>query len=220
MNVHLVAVCVGRPERRGDEGAADAFDRPWESAIWKNPIAGPVGCDVLGLDGDAQVDRRVHGGPEKAVLAYAARHFTTTWRGVLPTDTLRPGAFGENLTIDGLDEADVAIGDVVAIGTARLQVAQPRGPCWKLVRKFRREDLVERVLANGCTGWYLRVLQPGAVQAGDRVAVVERPFPALSIAAVNRLLYERPVDAAMARALVDCPLATPSLRQRVARLLD
>lgn len=219
MNGRLVATCVGRPERRGTAGAADVLDRLWESAIHKVPVAGPVRIESLGLAGDAQADLRVHGGPEKAVLAYASEHYQA-WRAVLDPDALGPGAFGENLAVTGFAETTVAIGDVWAVGSARLQVAQPRGPCWKLVRKFRRPDLVERVLENGFTGWYLRVLEEGSVEAGDQVAVVDRPFAALTIAAVHRVLYERPVDRDTAGALIGCDALTPGLRERIAQGLE
>lgn len=217
-NARLVAVCVGEPERRGVADAADPADRAWESAIWKNPVAGPVRIHRTGVDGDAQADRRVHGGPEKAVLAYSLGHYAV-WRDVLDPRALGPGAFGENLAIDGLDETTVAIGDVFAIGSARLQVAQPRGPCWKLARKFRRPDLVERVIENGWTGWYLRVLEAGLVEAGAEVSVTDRPHPELTIAAVHRVLYATPLDRETAIALAACPALTPSLRQRLAHKL-
>ena len=215
MNARLVAVCTGRPERRGTSGAADPFDRAWQSAIWKTAVAAPVQVGALGLDGDVQVDTRVHGGPDKAVLAYAVRHYAGTWREVFGQELL-PGAFGENLAIDGLDETSVAIGDVFAIGAARLQVSQPRGPCWKLVRKFRRADLVERVIENGFTGWYMRVLEAGTVAAGSPVALVDRPHPALTIAVVNRVLYHRPLDRPAAAALAACAELAPNLRRQIA----
>ncbi len=216
MNARLAAVCVGRTERRGTDGAADPFDRPWESAIWKTPVAGAVVVDSLGLDGDAQADPRVHGGPEKAVLAYATRHYSETWRPHLAADTLRPGAFGENLAVDGLDEATVAIGDVFAIGSTRLQVSQPRGPCWKLVRKFRRADLVDLVLGNGCTGWYLRVLEDGALAAGQPIVLLDRPHPGLTIAVTNGVLHRKPFDRAAASELAACALLAPNMRRQIA----
>lgn len=219
MNGRLVAVCVGRPERRGTAGAADVLDRPWESAIHKSPIAGAARMSSLGVAGDAQADTRVHGGPEKAVLAYATEHYDS-WRTVLDPGELGPGAFGENLAVTGFAETTVAIGDVWAVGSARLQVSQPRGPCWKLVRKFRREDLVERVLENGFTGWYLRVLEEGVVQAGDVVTVVDRPHAKLTIAAVHRVLYERPVDRVVARSLAECAALAPGLRDRIVQMLE
>ena len=215
----LVAVCVGRPERRGTPGAADRFERPWESAIWKTPVAGPVRIGELGVDGDAQADTRVHGGPGKAVLAYAFHHYAHRWSAVLDPAALLPGAFGENLAIDGFDETTVSIGDVFAIGTVRLQVSQPRGPCWKLVRKFRRDDLVERVIDNGCTGWYLRVLEAGCVEAGQPIACVERPHPGLTVATVNRVLHQRPLDRGAAAELAACAHLTPTLRRKIAASL-
>lgn len=218
MSARLVAVCTGLAERRGTEGAADPFDRPWESAIWKTPVAGVVKVGELGLDGDAQADRRVHGGPEKAVLAYAVGHYAATWSSVLGPE-LSPGAFGENLAVDGLDETTVAIGDVFAIGPVRLQVSQPRGPCWKLARKFRREDLVARVVENGLTGWYLRVLAAGAIEAGQPIQLVERPHPELTIHLVNRVLHHRPLDRAFAEDLAACPALAPRLRGQVVNKL-
>lgn len=219
MSPRLVAVCTGLPERRGTAGAADAFDRPWQSAIWKNQVAGPVRIGAAGLDGDVQADTRVHGGPEKAVLAYAMRHYATTWSAVLGAEQSVPGAFGENLTIDGQDETTVAIGDVFAVGAVRLQVSQPRGPCWKLVRKFRRDDLIERVIAGGCTGWYLRVLEGGTVAAGQPIELVERPHAALTIATVNRVLHHRPLDRDAAAQLVSCATLASSMRRQIARML-
>jgi MOSC domain-containing protein YiiM len=174
---------------------------------------------ALGVAGDVQADTRVHGGPEKAVLAYSVRHYTTTWWSVIDASALRPGAFGENLAVEGLDETPVAIGDVFAIGAARLQVSQPRGPCWKLARKFRREDLVERVIENGCTGWYLRVLEAGAVEAGQPIAVVDRPHPTLTIAVVNRVLHHEPLDRAAAAALAACGALAPNSRRQIANKL-
>jgi len=219
MSPRLVAVCVGRSEVRGTPDAADPDDRPWISAIWKNAVAGAIHVDALGLDGDVQVDRRVHGGPEKAVLAYSVGHYAATWRDVLG-DAARPGAFGENFAVEGLDESTVAIGDVFAIGTARLQVSQPRGPCWKLARKFRRDDLVERVVENGFTGWYLRVLEEGLVEAGQPMVVVERPCPQLTIAVVNRVLHHRPLDREAAAALAACDALAPGMRRQIAGKLS
>jgi MOSC domain-containing protein YiiM len=218
MNARLAAVCVGRTERRGTDGAADPFDRPWESAIWKSAVAGPVHVHALGVDGDAQADQRVHGGPEKAVLAYSLAHYATAWCDVLG-EQLAPGAFGENLAVEGLDESTVAIGDVFTIGSARLQVSQPRGPCWKLVRKLRRDDLVERVIENGFTGWYLRVLEAGVIAAGQSFAVVDRPHPALTIAVVNRVLHHKPLDRDAATALAACAALAPNMRRQIANKL-
>ncbi|MEZ5962785.1 MAG: MOSC domain-containing protein [Planctomycetota bacterium] len=218
-DARLTAVCAGRPESRGVDDAADPLARPWLSAIWKTPLAGPVQVHRTGVGGDEHADTRVHGGPEKAVLAYALDHYAA-WAEVLDPRELGPGAFGENLAVEGLDECSVAIGDVWAVGSARLQVAQPRGPCWKLARKFRRQDLVAEVIENGRTGWYLRVLAEGALEAGDAVTVVDRPHPDLTLAKLHRVLYENRIDEGDARAFATCAALADGLRQRVADKLE
>jgi MOSC domain-containing protein YiiM len=214
----LVAVCVGKPELRGTAASDAQPQRPWSSAIWKAPVAGPVRVHGTGVDGDAQADTRVHGGPEKAVLAYAVAHYAA-WAAELDPQALGPGAFGENFAFEGLDEASVAIGDVVAIGSARLQVCQPRSPCWKLARKFGRPELVERVLETGRTGWYLRVLAEGVVAAGDEVAIVERPHPRLLLTRLHEVLYAKSFDLATAAAFASCPALSDGVRQRIANKL-
>lgn len=210
----LVAVCVGRPEVRGAPAADATAQRPWLSAIWKQPVLGAVQVRCTGIDGDAQADTRAHGGPEKAVLAYSVAHYAS-WGDELDPRALGPGAFGENLAIEGLDETTIAIGDVLAIGGARLQVCQPRPPCWKLARKFDRPGLVERVLETGRTGWYLRVLGPGAIRADEDIAVVRRPHPELTLARLHAVLYAKDADRAMAVAFAACPALSDGVRRRI-----
>jgi MOSC domain-containing protein YiiM len=166
------------------EGAPDPMDRPWRSGIFKARAQGPVWLGRIHLAGDGQADRRAHGGPEKAVLAYAAQHYPL-WREELGIPEMAYGAFGENFTIDGLDEETVCLGDIYQIGAARVQVSQPRYPCWKLARRWRRNDLVARVLRTGRSGWYFRVLDEGMVEAGLAVQRLERPNPEQTILRVG-----------------------------------
>ncbi len=146
---------------------------PWGSrqvrtGIFKEPTATRVAVRRLGLEGDEQADLEVHGGPLKAVYAYPSEHYPL-WREELPGTDLRWGAFGENLTVQGLSEDRVRVGDRFRIGTAVLAATKPRFPCFKLGIKFGREDLVDRFLASGRTGFYLRVLEEGALAAGDAI---------------------------------------------------
>ena len=183
------SVQIGLPRTLGVAGAADPLDREWTTAFFKEPVAGPVAVGVEGLAGDGQADRRVHGGPDKAVLAYAAAHYPA-WRGELAME-LPFGGFGENLTVEGLDETRVCLGDVVRAGSALLELSQPRGPCWKIGRRWRRRDLPALVQRTGRTGWYYRVLEPGTVAAGATLALVARPYPRWDVATLNRVLYAR-----------------------------
>src|SRR5262249_47371619 len=141
----------------GTPGAADPLEQPWTSAYYKDPVTGPVKLGRLGLEGDQQADRRVHGGPDMAVLAYSIDHYPV-WRRELGIESMGPGGFGENFAVAGRDERTVCVGDVIAIGDARLQVSQPRGPCANISRRWKRADLLKRVTENGRSGWYLRVL--------------------------------------------------------------
>jgi MOSC domain-containing protein YiiM len=164
------SIQVARPETRVDGRGS------WRTAIDKKTVSGPIRLYLEGLAGDGQADPRFHGGPDKAVLVYAAAHYPL-WHAELGRPELSAGAFGENFTVDGQTEADVCIGDVYAVGSARVQVSQRRPPCVKLARFHQRPDLPRRVLKTGRTGWYLRVLEPGLVEAGEALTLIDRPAP-------------------------------------------
>jgi MOSC domain-containing protein YiiM len=152
------------------------------SAFVKQPVAGPVWVRELGLEGDAQADLRVHGGPEKAVYGYAMSRYAP-WQAAFPEHTalLIPGGMGENITIEGQDEASVCIGDVYRVGDAVLQVCQPRQPCFKFALRFADSRLPKAMTRNGFSGWYFRVLEEGTVEAGAPVALRHRPNPAWTL---------------------------------------
>lgn len=198
MPPRVVSVRVGRP-RVIDDGD------PWVTAFHKSPVEGPIRLGALNLEGDEQADRRVHGGPDKAVCVYPADHLAG-WRSELDDAEVGPGAFGENLTVAEQTEDTVCVGDLYRIGSALVQVSQPRGPCWKLARRWGRPDLVRRVVASGRTGWYLRVLEPGELAASELLPLLARPHPEWTIARVNALAYapaaER--DRSAARELASC----------------
>lgn len=211
----LLSIHVGLPRSYGRDGAEDPLDRPWTTGFFKEPVHGPVWVGRTNLDGDGQADLRHHGGSEKAVLAYAASHYPY-WREALKIPTLPHGAFGENLTILGLEEQNVCIGDVYQIGAARLQVSQPRQPCWKLARRWRVKDLAHRVQQSGRAGWYYRVLQEGPIEPGQPVVLLERPLPQWSVARVNEVMHHRKEDLDAAAALAACPLLSQSWRDTFA----
>lgn len=171
----LISVRVG--------GIAPLGPRRVPSGFVKHPVAGPVAIGELGLAGDCQADLRVHGGRDKAVYAYPAAAYPA-WRAAVPhlADRLGPGAMGENLTLDGWSDGDVAIGDHVRLGSALLQVSEPRMPCYKLGLVFGDVAMVRHFTAVGVSGWYYRVLEPGTAAAGDAAACVARPNPAWTIA--------------------------------------
>jgi MOSC domain-containing protein YiiM len=177
------------------------------SAIAKRAVAGPVAVTAEGLEGDEQGDRRVHGGPDKAVHHYAHDHYAA-WRtelGDLPV-LETPGAFGENLSTEGITEADVCLGDRLRIGDVVLEVTQSRQPCWKLNDRFGLPDMARRVQRTGRTGWYYRVIVSGAVQTGDAVLLAARPHPAWPLRRLIETLYHQTLDAAVLREMLGLPL--------------
>ena len=157
------------------------------TAIFKEPVEGPVRVDRLNLEGDGQADLTVHGGPTKAIYAYPSEHYEF-WRGELPGTTLKWGAFGENLTTQGLDEESVSIGDRFRVGTARLVVTEPRMPCFKLGLRFGDPKMIKRFLQSQRTGFYFGVEEEGQVEAGDAIELLEKnPESDLRVQEVTRL---------------------------------
>jgi MOSC domain-containing protein YiiM len=138
------------------------------SAIVKQAVVTPLDLLTEGFTGDQQADRRVHGGPDKAVHLYPAGHYRKLSQ-AFPELSRQfvAGSLGENLSTDALDESTVSIGDIYQLGTAQLQVCQPRNPCWKIDTRFATEGIAAYIAEHGLTGWYWRVLSPGRVTPGD-----------------------------------------------------
>jgi MOSC domain-containing protein YiiM len=210
----LVSLQVGVVRDLGRVGAPRIMDRPWTSAIVKERVAGRRHVGLLGVDGDEQADLVSHGGADKALLAYGAENLAR-WEAVL--GELPPGGgFGENLTIRDLDETRVCIGDRYRIGTALLECSQPRQPCWKLGRRWRRADLPQHVIATGRTGWYLRVLEPGELGEGDAVELVARPHADWPVARASRVMHELDTEPGAVAELLALPELSGSWRATLA----
>lgn len=159
------------------------------SAIAKSLRAGPVRIGFLGLEGDEQADKRYHGGPDKALHLYPFDHYAR-WRQDVPDHPLlgAPGAFGENISSEGLTEADACIGDRFRCGTALIEISQPRQPCWKQATRMMWSTLPKLMVKEGRSGWYFRVLEEGLAQAGDALTLEERTHPDWSVQRVFALM--------------------------------
>lgn len=181
------------------------------TGIYKEPVSGPVEVRGINLEGDAQADRSVHGGPDKAVYAYALEDIA--WWSAELGRQLDPGAFGENLTLTGMEVTKAVIGELWAAGSAVLQVAQPRQPCFKLGIRMGDQRFVKRFARAGRPGAYLRIITPGRLMRGDAVVVTDRPAHGVTIARVSRALLGIADDPAAARA----PELPESVRQRLLR---
>ena len=180
----IISVNVGLPRQVAWKG------RMVRTGIFKEPVDGAVMIRELNLDGDQQADLTVHGGPKKAVYAYPAEHYDY-WRRELPEATFSWGNFGENLTTEGLLEDSLHIGDRFKIGSAMLQVTQPRMPCYKLGIRFGRDDMIKRFLLSGRSGFYFSVVEPGEVRGGSEISIVSRDAEHLTIAHTNRLYLDQ-----------------------------
>jgi len=181
----VISVNVGQPRELRWRG------RSVTTCIFKEPVAGRVAVRRLHLEGDRQSNLKVHGGADKAVYAYPVEHYDF-WRSEFPDKLLPWGWFGENLTIEGLLEHGVHIGDCLRIGSAEFRVTSPRVPCSTLVAKFERDDMIKRFLASRRTGFYLAVLKEGEVGAGDPVEVIERDKSQVTVTEIARLYAPGP----------------------------
>jgi MOSC domain-containing protein YiiM len=209
-NMRLVSVQVGQAvtfpaERPGEQ--------EFQSAIIKNPVDGPIYVSLLGLEGDTQVNQRAHGGPDRAANVYPQEHYDF-WRSDPALAEMSGGAFGENLTTQGLLEDSVCVGDLYRIGEVVLEVSQPRGPCFKLNRRWHSEDLMERAVQNGRVGWYFRVRKSGKLRAGDPIELVDRRYTRWTIARLWQLHLD-PNDIDALRDLAALPALSETWRASV-----
>jgi len=198
----------------GNPAATDPIDKPWTSAIWKEPVEGPIWAGYEGLSGDTQVARKSHGGPERALLLYCAEHYPR-WRAEWGRRGIGPGAFGENLTVSGLDESTVCVGDIFQVGEVRIEVSGPRSPCQTLVRRHRRPGLIEEVQGTARSGWYVRVKNEGWLERGLELTLLDRPYPQWPIdraATVMRNRAKTPDESAL---LGGCPALLADWRAKL-----
>lgn len=208
----IISVNVGLPREVKWKGKSVA------TGIFKQPVTGRVVMRSLNLDGDRQADLTVHGGAEKAVYAYPIEHYAY-WQQQLPDEALPWGAFGENLTIEGLSETGVNIGDRFRIGAAEVMVTQPRFPCFKLNLKFGRDDMVKRFLNSRLSGIYFSVIQEGEIGAGDAIELAYKDEHNVTIADIVQI-YVRQADEALVRRAIQVPALAVDLRDYFQQQLE
>jgi MOSC domain-containing protein YiiM len=211
--MNVLSVNVGLPRGIESQGAIV------RTAIFKTPVTGPIQVRRLNLDGDRQSDLRVHGGVHKAVYVYPSEHYAF-WRDEIPATDLAWGAFGENLTTEGLREDTTRVGDRFRIGSAEFVVTQPRMPCFKLGIRFGRPDMVKRFLESGRSGFYLSVAQEGVVAAGDPVTRVGSDDSTLTVAELVRLYTAKDPEQDLLRRASELPALPESWRSHFRQRLD
>ncbi len=209
MSTPLRAVLRGAVRPFGPAGVPSGID--------KRPVESPIRLGREGFAGDAQGDHKHHGGPDKAIHHYPFEHYAAWQREIGTHDRLAAaGAFGENLSTNGLTEEAVAIGDVFRLGSAVIEVSQGRQPCWKLNHRFGVTDMALRVQKSGRTGWYYRVLEEGIVAPSDLLVPIDRRLPDWPLGRLWRILY---VDT-LNRDELAAMMALPGLPERWRRLAE
>jgi MOSC domain-containing protein YiiM len=211
--VKLVSLNVARPRLAVYKG------KTITTGIFKQPVSGPVQLRTLNLDGDRQADLSVHGGPHKAVYAYPSEHYPD-WRRELPGVDLPWGMFGENFTTTGLAEDELHVGDRFQIGSSIVMVRQPRTPCYKLAAKFQRDDMLERFLLSGRSGFYLSVEQEGSVAADDVFQLLRRNQDGITISEMNRLFVRDKYNQDLLRKAVHTAELPEDWREYLSERLD
>ena len=207
------AILTGKAMRFTDEGE--------RSAIAKVPVDCALTVGFLGLSGDEQADLSVHGGPDKAIHHYPRDHYDF-WQSELDGHALlnAPGAFGENISTLGMNEDEMCIGDRFRLGSALVEISQGRQPCWKLGHRFDVAKVPAMVVRTRRSGWYYRVIEEGAVAAGERLDLTERRYPEWSVSRVFGLLIggDAKKDPAATRALTTLPPLAETWKVRAGRL--
>ena len=212
-DARLLSVQTGRTAPLGPDEVPSAFV--------KTARQGPVAVMRLGLDGDEQADLSVHGGPEKAVYAYAAQHYPQ-WAQQFPelAAHFTGGAMGENLTVSGLEESAICVGDVHQAGSALLQVCQPRQPCFKFDLRHNNKFLPKAMVKNGFAGWYYRVLRVGQLQAGDALTLHARPNPDFPFTRLIQIVYHGKATKDEIRRMAELEGLASQWREHAKTLLD
>lgn len=211
-------VFKGKVKTIGTPNAKSKMDQEWQTGAFKDQVKGRVFLSTTGLTGDECADKINHGGAEKALFAYSLKHYDD-WQRELDRPGMTVGGNGENISVMNMDEETVHIGDIYELGEARLQVSQPRRPCWKPARRHRDIELAKKIENSGRTGWYFRVLEEGYIEAGDTFKLLERPCPDWSIAQMNKVLYHNRENIGMLESLRDGKYTPPSWVKTLNKLL-
>ncbi|MDH2415950.1 MOSC domain-containing protein [Nocardioides sp. CER19] len=209
----VVSVNVGMPQDVAWRG------RTVHTGVWKRPVAGRQMVRRLNIDGDGQGDLAGHGGEQRAVLVYQVESYRH-WQDFFGIDELELGAFGENLTVEGLADDDVCIGDRFRIGGAEFEVTQPRVTCFRVGMRLGQPQLPALLVAHHRPGYYLRVLTEGYVEAGDEIVRLDRGRHRITVAAIDALLYLPDADRSLLRRAVDLPALSPGWQGSFRAMLE
>ncbi|MEA3554685.1 MAG: MOSC domain-containing protein, partial [Campylobacterota bacterium] len=205
----ILSVQVGKVVTSGNKNSSEFLSKEYTTASIKNPVNTKVEVTKLSIVEDSVADTVHHGGVHKAVFANSINNYNH-WKEFLNKDELPYGALGENLTFDTIDESDVCIGDIHKIGSATMQVSQPRQPCWKISRRWEHNDFMQEIYNSGKTGWYYRVLEEGSFQVNDKVELVSQLETKITILEANKTLRDVSLNIKTANKLLDMECLAPA----------
>ncbi|MCT2534445.1 MOSC domain-containing protein [Aquibacillus koreensis] len=211
MNYQVISLNVGKPR------AYTWNNKELFTGFVKQPVHEKVWLSKLGFTGDGQADRKNHGGEDKALLMYAKDHYNF-WQTQYSQEFNMP-SFGENITIDGLLEEDVSVGDVFTLGEAEIQVSQPRQPCYKIAEVHQIKDIPAVVTETGFTGYYFRVLKEGYVSPNDQLTLMKKDENKVSIAYIHQSLFHERQDENRIRKILEVDALAASLRASLTKRL-
>ena len=192
--------------------------KPVQTGIYKNPVDGPVVLGKTDVSGDVVADRRCHGGVDKACYLFSADHYQE-WKQLYPQLDWKYGMFGENITVEGLDERDFYIGDILRIGGATVQISQPRTPCFKLGIRFGTQTVLKTFIKKNQPGIYLRIFEPAPVNVGDSIDLIERPHNSIRLMETWDLLYGQDPDKELLQFALDYPLLSDGYKDSLRKVM-
>lgn len=201
----VVSVNIGKPKTVSWRG------KVIQTGIYKNPVNEPIYLDIEDVQNDHVIDRRYHGGVDKACYLYAANHYAY-WKEKYPNLPWNYGMFGENLTVDGFDENTIKIGSIYTLGEAKVQISRPRQPCYKLGIRFGDQSIIKQFVDSLLSGVYVRVLKPGHVKVNDEFILTEKNAYGISITELNTLLFhfDGSKHIALSKKAIEDPLVSDS----------
>lgn len=189
-----------------------------KTGIYKKPTDHPIYLDKEEVQGDEVSNRQVHGGEFKACYLFSANHYPH-WKNLYPQLTWNYGMLGENLTVEGLDETQLHVGDIYKLGSALIEVTQPREPCTTFAAKMGKADIMQQFINHGRPGTYVRVLQQGHVSVGDSIGLIEKAINSVSIADFFKLLFEQEKNQTHLKYLVESESIPLKKRMQLARFI-
>ena len=212
MKATVLEVCVGKPREIDINGSKEL------SGIFKEPVDGKIPLSLLNLQGDEQANLKYHGGRSKAVYAYSSTHYPF-WREVMEKQELEPSQFGQNITVDGLADDDVRIGDIFQLGSATVEVAQPRIPCAKLGVRVGEKEFSTKFLLAGRLGYYLYVIEEGELERGDDMRLLDKAKHDITVADLWQTTFTPDRDLEVAKQALEFPHVDEGWKKRLRALL-